>query len=198
MRRKHRDSAYFHLQKEKVEKNISWWKILVNYLLIIFAAVVLAYGFVTFLCQCIRMNDSSMEPLCHQRNVLLVDKISYKIREVKRGDVVAIERTENKNTMIVKRVVGLPGDTVAVVGGRLVINGKQTDASLSYSYIEREGRLTEPVTLDDDEYFVIGDSPSQSEDSRFVSFGDINKSEIKGRVFYAWVDHQGKKVTNGD
>lgn len=66
MRRKHRDSAYFHLQKEKVEKNISWWKILVNYLLVIFAAVVLAYGFVTFLCQCIRMNDSSMEPLCHR------------------------------------------------------------------------------------------------------------------------------------
>lgn len=88
-------------------------------------------------------------------------KSAIKSREVKRGDVVAIERTENKNTMIIKRVVGLPGDTVAVVGGRLVINGKQTDASLSYSYIEREGRLTEPVTLDDDEYFVIGDSPSR-------------------------------------
>ena len=84
----------------------------------------------------------------------------------------------------IKRVVGVPGDTVSVVAGRLVINGKHTSDDLPYSFINSPGVLSETVTLGDEEYFVLGDNTSNSEDSRYINYGNVQKSEIKGKITY--------------
>ena len=171
---KRRKSHEFKLQKkDKKEKKPSIIRTFGNTFLIIFAAVTLGYGLVQFCGQTVYMTGPSMESAIHDGDVLVLNKLSYKFGRIKRNDYYDI-----------KRVIALPGDSISVVAGRLVINGKQTSADLPYSFINSPGVLTDTVKLGDEEYFCIGDNTSNSEDSRYINYGNIQKSEIKGKVFY--------------
>lgn len=155
-----------------------------NIIFIVFAAIILGYGLTTFCVQTVFMTGSSMEDVISDNDELVLNKIQYKFTKIKRYDIVAIKKIGSKDYYDIKRVVGLPGDTISVVAGRLVINGKHTNDDYSFSYINSAGRLDETITLDDEEYFVIGDNTSNSEDSRYVNYGNVQKSEIKGKVVY--------------
>lgn len=198
--RRHRKSLNFKLQKESSRKKESPFHIILNDLIVVFAAIVLGYFAVTFLVQTVTMNDRSMTPEISEDDVLLVNKLTYRVKSIQRGDVVVIQKiyqTESENSATssdssvrtrvsdsydVKRVVGIPGDEISVVGGKLAVNDTHVADDLPYSNIENPGQLTEPVTLGDDEYFVIGDNPEESEDSRFINFGTLSKTEITGKV----------------
>ncbi len=155
-----------------------------NIIFIVFAAIILGYGLTTFCVQTVFMTGSSMEDVISDNDELVLNKIQYKFTKIKRYDIVAIKKIGSKDYYDIKRVVGLPGDTISVVAGRLVINGKHTNDDFSFSYINSAGRLDETITLDDEEYFVIGDNTSNSEDSRYVNYGNVQKSEIKGKIVY--------------
>ena len=184
--KKRKGSASFTLGKkpsENKEKNVIG-KRLFNTFLIIFAAIVLGYGLITFCIQTVYMTGPSMEPTISNDDELILNKLSYKFGRIQRNDIVAIQKIGSDDYYDIKRVVGIPGDSISVVAGRLVINGKHTSDEMSYSYINSAGLLNETITLGDDEYFVLGDNTSNSEDSRYVNYGNVQKSEIKGKITY--------------
>jgi len=123
-----------------------------------------------------------MEPTLLVGDRILVDKLSYHLHDVHRGDIVVFGKPPGENdpdvSDLVKRVIGLPGETISSQGGRVDINGKP----LNEPWLPR-GTVTtgiETMTIPANEYFVMGDNRSDSQDSRF--FGPIPRSLIVGRV----------------
>ncbi len=169
-------------EKKPVKKKT--FNTLTNTVIVIFAAIILGFGVTEFCLQSVFMTGPSMEQTISNDDELILNKAAYKMGRIHRNDIVAIVRIGSTDYYDIKRVVGLPGDTISVVAGRLVINGKRTSDEMSYSYINSAGVLSETIKLKEDEYFVIGDNTSNSEDSRFINYGNVQKSEIKGKIIY--------------
>ena len=184
--KKRKKSVDFSLgKKEKIKVNPkAAGRRIINTALIVFAAIVLGYGLITFCVQTVYMTGSSMESVISDGDELILNKMAYKASKIHRYDVVAIKKIGSDDYYDIKRVIGLPGDSISVVAGRLVINGKHTNDDLPFSYINTPGVLDETIKLGDEEYFVIGDNTSNSEDSRYINYGNVQKSEIKGKITY--------------
>ncbi|MCR5214471.1 MAG: signal peptidase I, partial [Eubacterium sp.] len=184
--KKRKGSLKFTLGKKGEKKPVKKraFKTFTNTFIVVFAAIILGFGVTEFCFQSVFMTGPSMENTISNDDELILNKFAYKIGRIHRNDIVAIVKIGSNDYYDIKRVVGLPGDEISVVGGRLVINGKRTSDELSYSYINSAGLLSETITLGEDEYFVIGDNTSNSEDSRFINYGNVQKSEIKGKVIY--------------
>lgn len=184
--KKRKGSSEFTLGKKEKKKpeKLFLGKRLINTFLIIFAAIVLGYGFIAFCFQTVYMTGPSMESTISNNDELVMNKLAYKFGKIQRNDIVAIKKIGSDDYYDIKRVVGVPGDSISVVAGRLVINGKHTNDDLPYSYINSPGLLSETITLGDEEYFVLGDNTSNSEDSRYVNYGNVQKSEIVGKITY--------------
>lgn len=126
-----------------------------------------------------RIEGSSMEPDFHNGEHLFVNRLVYMLHPPERGDVIVFVPPTNLSSDYIKRVIGLPGDRVEIVDGRVVINGKPLQEPYplnpgSYSY--------GPVTVGPDEYFVLGDNRDYSSDSR--SWGMLSAKKIIGK---AWI-----------
>lgn len=141
-----------------------------------------------FIVQPFFVRGASMEPAYHQGDYLLVDELSYRFTEPKRGEVIIFRFPGNTSQFYIKRIIGLPGDTVVVKGGDITIqnSGNPEGFSLDEKYIEdiaTPGDLT--MTLDPNEYFVLGDNRDASHDSR--RWGPLNEHFIVGKVLVrAW------------
>ena len=195
--KKRKGSAQFTLGKKKAseeKKRKSLGRRLINTFIIIFAALVLGFGTIEFCVQSVFMTGPSMESTISDNDELILNKVAYKFGRIKRYDIVAIKKIGSDDYYDIKRVVGLPGDTISVVAGRLVINGKHTNDDFSFSYINSPGVLDKTIELGEEEYFVLGDNTSNSEDSRFVNYGNVQKCEIKGKISYCILpgDKRGK------
>lgn len=126
---------------------------------------------------------SSMEPTLYNSQEILIDQILYQFTSPNRGDVIVFHPNGNKNThLYVKRVVGLPGETIQIKQGRLFIDGIQYAADYSGELMEA-GVAVDPITLGIDEYFVLGDSRAESEDSRSADIGNVTKPMIEGKAW---------------
>ena len=133
-----------------------------------------------------------MKNTLHNRDSVLLDKLSYHIVEPKRFDVIVFyhfmdpENPDKKDKdayeFYVKRIIGLPGETVQIVGDEIYINGELLEENYGKDPITDEGRATEPIVLGEDEYFVLGDNREVSVDSRYESVGNIKKDWIVGKV----------------
>jgi len=127
-----------------------------------------------------RIEGASMEPNLHDSEYVLIDKISYRLRPPERGDVIVFERQGNERDYI-KRVIGLPGDTVQIAGGQVLVNGRALDEP----YLNTTMLNDMPArTIDPDHYFVLGDNRNNSSDSR--SFGSIAAKDIIGRAWLVY------------
>ena len=93
------------------------------------------------------------------------------------------EYPHDKDTHYIKRVIGLPGETVQIVDGKIYINGEVLDENYGYETMRDAKRAAEPVTLGEDEYFVLGDNRNDSSDSRSDLVGNVKKSQIVGKAF---------------
>lgn len=153
---------------------------------IVFIVVVVAasYLIVTFVGQRTEVSGSSMETTLSTGDQLIVDKISYRFRDPKRYDIVVFPYRYEENTYYIKRIIGLPGETVQIVDGMVYINGSPLNEHYGNEVIEDPGSAAEPITLGDDEYFVLGDNRNNSQDSRASNVGLIHRDELLGR---AWV-----------
>lgn len=126
-----------------------------------------------------------MEPTLSNNDQLILDKISYRFSEPKRFDIIVFPFQYKENTYYVKRVIGLPGETVQIdLEGNIYINGEILEEDYGKEKINFPGLAVEPITLGDDEYFVMGDNRNNSSDSRDPSVGNIRRSNIIGK---AWV-----------
>ncbi len=154
------------------------------YLLFVLIATWLLIAFVI---QRTEVDGSSMEPTLYDGDNLFVDKISYRFREPERFDIIVFPFQHKEDTYYIKRIIGLPGETVRIdEDGRIYIDGEVLEESYGREVIRPEyvGRAAEPITLGDDEYFVMGDNRNNSSDSRTEAVGNIHRKDIVGR---AWV-----------
>lgn len=160
-------------------KNIAGW--VFEIVLVIGIAFVLVY----FVGEKTNVIGASMEPTLYNRDEVIINKFIYKLSEPKRGDVVAFQPNGNKNAhFTIKRVVGLPGETIRIEDGVLKINGEPYESEFLAGGIEDPGIAGDDIVLGADEYFVLGDNVNNSEDSRFANVGNVDKQDIEGKVWF--------------
>ena len=151
------------------------------YLLFVLCAVYLVIHFVG---QRTQVQGSSMEPKLSSEDNLIVDKISYRFHEPERFDIVVFPFRYEENTFYIKRVIGLPGETVRIdETGNILINGEVLEESYGKEVIQNPGRAYDDIVLADDEYFLMGDNRNNSTDSRDPSVGNVRRDEIIGRAW---------------
>jgi len=145
----------------------------------ILPAVLIALMIHLFLAQATRVEGYSMEPTLHGQERLVIEKLSFHFRPPERGDIVVLRVPEYGKEMLIKRVIGLPGDTIAIENGQVILNG----GPLVEDYIEEPVRGNYgPTVVPPDSVFVMGDNRNNSNDSR--AFGPIPYHNIVGR---AWI-----------
>lgn len=151
------------------------------YLLVVLCLVYLVIHFVG---QRTQVSGSSMEPQLHHEDNLIVDKITYRFREPERYDIIVFPFEYEDNTFYIKRIIGLPGETVRIDrDGNIYINDEILEEGYGKEVIQEPGRAYETITLGDDEYFVMGDNRNNSSDSRDMSVGNIKRDKIIGRAW---------------
>ncbi len=151
------------------------------YLLFVLCAVYLVIHFVGQLTQ---VQGSSMEPKLSSEDNLIVDKISYRFHDPERYDIVVFPFRYEENTFYIKRVIGLPGETIRIDEmGNILIDGEILEESYGKEVIQNPGRAYEDIVLADDEYFLMGDNRNNSTDSRDPSVGNVRRDEIIGRAW---------------
>lgn len=147
--------------------------------------VLLAVFFYTYMCQSVQVIGNSMSDKLENGDHVLVDKISYELSEPKRYDVIAFTKKEKngEETEYIKRIIGLPGDKVQIIEGRIYVNGKKIDYNSKRDKIVNPGLASQEIELDYDEYFVIGDNWNNSEDSRAGTVSNVKRKEIEGKIW---------------
>lgn len=158
---------------------------LLGWLFYILIIIGLTYLIITYVGQRTRVSGSSMETTLSDGDNLIVDKLSYRFQEPKRFDIVVFPYKYEENTYYIKRIIGLPGDIVQVKDGYTYINGELLESDIYGAEVMIEaGTASEPITLGEDEYFVLGDNRNHSLDSRDPSVGILKREDLIGR---AWV-----------
>lgn len=153
------------------------------YLLCVLGAVWLV---ITFVGQRTEVEGASMENTLHNGDNLIVDKLSYRFHDPERFDIIVFPFQFQDNTYYIKRIIGLPGETVQIMDdGSIYINGEKLEENYGMEVIKPEtiGRAAEPIELGDDEYFVMGDNRNNSNDSRTDMVGNITRENIIGKAW---------------
>ena len=159
-------------------------KELAGWLLYIVLTIALTWIVVTFVGQRTEVSGSSMETTLSDKDQLIVDKMTYRFRDPKRYDIVVFPYQYQDNTYYIKRIIGLPGETVQILSGMVYIDGMRLDEHYGNEIMENPGIAEEPLTLGEDEYFVLGDNRNNSSDSRASDVGLIHRKDLIGR---AWI-----------
>ena len=144
-------------------------KEVIPYIVIVVVVVLIR----TFIITPVRVDGDSMKNTLKNGDILLL----YKLSSIDRFDIIVLDE-EKDNEKIIKRVIGLPGETVAIKKGKIYINDKVSDDECAYGQTSDYNK----VTLRDDEYFILGDNRLISKDSRY--FGPIKDNEIKGKIVF--------------
>lgn len=168
-------------ENEKKEKNLR--KSIVEnliYLVVIFGSVFLINTFVMLRTE---VFGPSMYPTLENGENLIVDKLTYQFQEPKRFDIVVFRYLYTKNRYYIKRIIGLPGETVQITDSVIYINGEPLEENYGYEAIKNAKRAAEPILLGENEYFVMGDNRNMSSDSRDTDVANVNRSQIIGRTF---------------
>ncbi|MFP5269889.1 signal peptidase I [Coleofasciculus sp.] len=166
-------------EKQSVQKAENPW---VEGFKTIGLSVFLAIGIRSFVAEARYIPSGSMEPTLQINDRLIIDKISYNFRQPQRGDIVVFSPTDelkqqNFKDAFIKRVIGLPGETVEVKGGRVYVNGQ----ALREQYIEEEPEYSYgPETVPEGNYLVLGDNRNNSYDSHYWGF--VPRKNIIGRA----------------
>lgn len=169
------------MEEPSNDKNAKWlFKDVAESILI---AVVLAFLIRIFVFQPFYIPSSSMEPTLMPGDRIIVNKFIYRFREPARGEVMVFKYPLDPKRDFIKRVIGLPGDSVEIKDSTLYINGKKVDES----YLPENLAFNDygPVKVDKGAYFVLGDNRNNSEDSRFWGFAP-RKNVVGKAILIYW------------
>lgn len=160
-------------------KNIILW------ILEISLMIILGFGFATYFCQNVVVQESSMEPTISAGETLLINRFAYKISSPKRGDIIAFRTEDNPESSIhIKRVIGLPGETIQIKNGQILVDGQTYIEKKGFPSVKDGGLAEAEIVLGGTEYFVLGDNRNNSEDSRHVDVGNVKRDHIIGKLWF--------------
>ena len=181
--KKYRGGPSFKRQKRK--KNIKIVKEVLLWILEIALTIGLAFTMVYFVGLRTSAVGQSMAETIYNGDNILVNRLVYAVSDPKPNDIIVFKPNGNeKSHLYIKRVIGVPGDTVQIIQGVVYVNGEVFDEEVSVPSIEEAGIAIEPIVLQEDEYFVLGDNRNNSEDSRFANIGNVKKEHIIGKVWF--------------
>ena len=152
-----------------------------EFLVILLVSFVLVFGFVRpFVVEAFWIPSASMVPTLKYGDRVLVNKFIYRFTEPQRGDIIVFKSVEGDGQDLIKRVVGVPGDEIAVRGGTLFVNGEpQKEPYVNKKYPDKS--FYAPTTVPKDHVFAMGDNRANSQDSRV--FGPVPEKNIEGEAF---------------
>lgn len=165
---------FFEIEENNLIRRMVGW--VVDIIVVIAFAWFTVYAFGTQ----VPIAGQSMTPLLEPDQVVLMNRLAYDFGSPQRFDVVVFLRDGKPN---VKRVIGLPGETVQISGGMVYIDGQLLEAEDGLNQVSLAGLAEYPVQLGEDEYFLLGDNRDSSEDSRFSNTGNVAKEQILGKVW---------------
>ena len=164
-------------KRKRVIMSISSW------IMTIVVAIGLAWVFVNYVAQTTYMIGESMKPTLKNGQLVMVHKIRYHFTKPERFDVIVFENKKSSNShFYIKRIIGMPGETVQISDGEVYINGEKLEGTPFKESIVTAGLAAEPIELGENEYFVMGDNANNSEDSRSANIGNIAEENIIGKV----------------
>ncbi len=170
-------------QRKASEVNIV--KELVSLIIYFGIVILVCFLIITFVGCRSKVDGNSMNPTLNDRDSVWVNKLAYRIGDPKRFDVIIFNYDED--TTYVKRIIGLPGETVMIdQEGNIYIDGEilQENYGKERIFASNLGRASSPVILGHDEYFVLGDNRNGSSDSRWADVGNVNRSQIVGKAVF--------------
>ena len=161
------------MAKNKIAKEILEWALTI--IIPVVAALLIHQYLFTFA----RVDGTSMLDTLHENNIMGVSRMHYRLNEPQRGEIITCNYPEDGNKLFVKRIIGLPGETIEIREGTVYIDGEP----IAETYLTRvDDQSMDPITLAKDEIFVMGDNRPVSRDSRAV--GPLTLDEIYGRVLF--------------
>ena len=173
------------LERHEGEKEKGLVSSLLGWLLYIGIIIGLTYLIITYVGQRTMVSGDSMETTLSNGDNLIVDKISYRFRDPERYDIIVFPYKYEENTYYIKRIIGMPGETIHIMDGYVYINGELLESDIYGNEVMEYANLaSSPITLGEDQYFVLGDNRNHSSDSRDPSVGVLTREDLIGR---AWV-----------
>lgn len=157
-------------------------KELLSDIVYVLLVVGLALFIVTFIGQRVVVSGSSMEPYLSDGDMKIVNKVKYRFSEPERFDVIVFPNPNDTSSFLIKRIIGLPGETIQIRKGTIYINGEVLHEDYGLEVMRDEGIALEKINIGTGEYFVLGDNRNNSLDSRNMTIGLISKENIIGRV----------------
>lgn len=177
--------SYFYEMEEREAARKKLVREIIIWVVEILAVIALSYVIVAFGLVRISMIGDSMSPTLNDNEAIIVNKMIYRFSNPKRNDVVVFKQNGNEHSYYnVKRVIGLPGETVLIKEGKIFINGEMLKEEYTFDEISNGGLAKEAITLDSKEYFVLGDNRNASEDSRYANIGMVIKGDIVGKAWF--------------
>ena len=180
-------------RKQPEEEPFSWKKEIISWIQIIVAAVAIALVLNNFVIANSRVPTGSMEKTIMAKSRVIGSRLSYIRSDPKRGDVVIFHFPDDPTGKMyyVKRVIGLPGETVNIVDGKVYINGSDTPLDEPYLAEPMEGSYG-PYTVPEGCYFMLGDNRNNSQDARFWQNKYVAKDKIIAKVLFSYYPKLGK------
>lgn len=192
---------YYSPREKKKVSHLKTVRNTVTFALCIVMAFCLAAFINTFVAHQTTIEGTSMEPSLKNNDSVIIQKLSYYWRDPKRYDVIvfpvaADSSEENGDVFYIKRIIGLPGEVVQIINGKVYINGNKLKGDkYSEEEITDPGIAEMPIQLDKDEYFVLGDNRNMSTDSRYQYVGMVKRDDIEGEAWYCiWPFSHIKKL----
>ncbi len=171
------------MAREEKEKGIL--STLLGWILYILVIIGLTYLIITYVGQRTRVSGDSMNPTLSDGDNLIVDKFTYHFKDPERYDIIVFPFKYEENTYYIKRIIGLPGETIQIIDGYVYIDGELLESDVYGAEVMKDANIAaEPIALGEDEYFVLGDNRNHSSDSRDPSVGVLTREDLLGR---AWV-----------
>ncbi len=180
-------------EETKKERRIQILKEILYFLIAAAVAVALAWLIVHFALKKVSMIGSAMETTLYNGQDVIVNKTSYILLRPKRGAVIAFYPEDDEeieedtlvqkdSTVCIRRIVGLPGETVQIRDGIIYIDGEAIEEAYKFEAIQSSGRANDEIVLEEDEYFVLSDKRSDLDDSRSSAFTKVRKKNIIGKA----------------
>lgn len=180
-----RELKFRRRHRKRIKINIDILKAVGVWAAKIAVVCLFAFVFVWYFGQRVAMVGDSMSPILTNGDVTLVNRIVYDATAPKRGDIIVFKPNGNENShYYIKRIIGLPGETVQIKDGKIYIDGEVLKEEYGKNEISDPGIASEEIQLEGNEYFVLGDDRQNSEDSRMADVGNVKRSYIYGKAWF--------------